>query len=281
MPDQNSRQGRIGTAGGESKGGGGGGGGGGKSASWIIRGFRHGRRTASPSVLGRGDLATSLLLIFPLFLAYEVGVMFAPAQNGVDFVTRNLFALLGGSRSRYLLAHAIMAVVFVLLLAWLKRKNKIESGRFIPVLLESTLWALTLGSLIIFVMRRVLGIEPSLAMPPAGSTVERIANGIVLSLGAGVHEELVFRLGFCAGGAALMRALGASHAIAVVTAFLVSSLAFSAAHHIGHFGDPWVLSVFVYRFLAGLVFAALYYFRSLAHATYTHALYDLYVLVLR
>ena len=33
------------------------------------------------------------VVFFPLFLAYEVGVAFASAQNGVDFVTRNVFAL--------------------------------------------------------------------------------------------------------------------------------------------------------------------------------------------
>jgi hypothetical protein len=220
-------------------------------------------------VLGRGDIATSLLYVFPLFLIYEVAVAFAPAMNGVDFVSRNLFALVGGDRRLYLLVHGILALLYVGLLVFLARKRKLHKGRFLPMLLESAIYALTLGSLIVFVMQSLLGLS-----------VGALTN-VVLSLGAGVHEELVFRLGVLAGGAALIRLAGASHDGAVIAAFLVSSLVFSAAHHIGAAGEPWGLQVFVFRTLAGLLFGTIFYFRSLAHAVYTHALYDVYVLVLR
>jgi hypothetical protein len=144
------------------------------------------------------------------------------------------------------------------------------------MLLESGIYALTLGSFIWFVMRNVLGFEPVAAggLPKGGSA-------FVLSIGAGVYEELVFRLGLCSGGVAQARALGLKHLPALVISFLVSSALFSAAHHVGAHGDPWALDVFVYRMLAGLVFATIYWFRSLGHAVYTHALYDVYVMVLR
>jgi len=61
---------------------------------------------------------------------------------------------------------------------------------------------------------------------------------------------------------------------------LVSSAVFSAAHHIGAAGDPFTIGVFVYRSLAGLIFAGIYWFRSLGHAVYAHAMYDVYVMVL-
>ncbi|MBI4508302.1 MAG: CPBP family intramembrane metalloprotease [Deltaproteobacteria bacterium] len=227
------------------------------------------------AVLGHGDLAASLVFIFPLFLIYEVGVLFAPAQNGVDFISRHVLSLLGNSRGRYLLVHVAMALVFIALVAWLRHVRKIDRGRFLPMLLESAIYALTLGSFILFVMRNLLGIQPLASGPELGA-----ASGVILSIGAGVHEELVFRLGLCAGGAALCRLLGMRHFVAVAAAFLFSSSAFSLVHHLGVYGDPWSFAVFVYRTLAGLVFACLFYFRSLAHATYTHGLYDLYVLIL-
>src|SRR6185295_12306254 len=103
---------------------------------------------------------------------------------------------------------------------------------------------------------------------------------ILMSIGAGVHEELVFRLGLCAGGAALLRLAGVRHWLAMALAFLLSSAAFSAVHHLGALGDPWSFGVFTYRMLAGLIFCSLFYFRSLATAVYAHALYDIYVMVI-
>jgi membrane protease YdiL (CAAX protease family) len=135
------------------------------------------------------------------------------------------------------------------------------------------IYALTLGTFIIFVMRRVLGITPDLSTAAL--------SNILMSIGAGVHEELVFRLGAFAGGAALLRLVGMRHPAAMWCAVIVSSALFSAAHHVGAAGEPWVFDVFVFRLLAGLLFAAIFYYRSLAHATYTHALYDVYVLVIR
>jgi hypothetical protein len=58
---------------------------------------------------------------------------------------------------------------------------------------------------------------------------------------------------------------------------LIGSLVFSAFHHIGHHGDPWVWDVFTFRFLAGGILAAIFQFRGLAVAVYTHVIYDVLV----
>jgi hypothetical protein len=234
------------------------------------------RTSARPplaAVLGRGDLRFSLLAIFPLFLIYEIGVAFAPVMNGVDFVSRNLLALVEHDRGRYLLVHGGLAAAFVVYLWFSRGSRHAARGQLGRLLLESAIYALTLGSFILFVMHRVLGITPDLSTTAL--------SNLLLSIGAGVHEELVFRLGACAGGAALLRLARVSHGASVATAALLSSVLFSAAHHLGAAGEPWVLDTFVFRLLAGLLFAAIFYYRSLAHAVYTHALYDVYVLVLR
>jgi hypothetical protein len=249
------------------------------------------------AVLGRGDLFGSLLYVFPLFVIYGVGVLFTPAMNGVDFVTRYLYAAVGYSTRNYLLVHAGMAVLFAGVLVWMRRQGVLRHQPFLAMLLESAVVALALGSLIVFVMRHVFQLDvtiaaaqPSLAPLAAGGGEggtgaggpDGIAARVILSLGAGVHEELVFRLGLFAGSAAVLRVCGVRHAWAVWVAALASAALFSAAHHIGPMGDPWQLNTFVYRWLAGLVFTALFYWRSLAHAVYTHAFYDLYVfLILR
>lgn len=231
---------------------------------------------------GRGDLATSLVLIFPLFVAYEVGALFSATVNGADFVTRALLELAGGDRSRYLLIQVGIAAAFAVVVAVLRRRRGVQLGEAPAVAIESAIYALTIGTLIIFVMQRLLGLMVGL------ERVDQWADGVALgptgelvvaALGAGVHEELVFRLGLFAGGAALLSRLGARPIIALAIAAIASSVAFSLAHHAGAHAEAFEIHAFVYRLLAGVLFAAIFYYRSLAHAVYTHTLYDLYVMI--
>jgi hypothetical protein len=238
---------------------------------------------SAPSVTGYGDLATSFILIAPLFLAYEVGVMFSSTINGVDFVTRLVYAAAGHSRRNYLLLHIALAAGLVVYVNYLRRRRRVDAEVVVPVLLESAIYALTLGTFIVFFMQRVLGLSVD---GGSGDLLGQLAFGetgeaVVMSLGAGVHEELIFRLGAMAGGAALLVRLDMDRRLAVALTLVASALLFSAAHHLGVQGEVFETRVFVYRALAGVIFGVIFYYRSLAHAVYTHFLYDLYVLVLR
>lgn len=224
--------------------------------------------------LGYGQVPSSLLLIFPLWIGYELGLLLTPASNGVDFVSQLIFQVVRQDAQHYLYAHLALGAVFLALLALLWRRGALALEEVTPMLLESLIYALTLGSFIIFLMDRLMGLELLAVGAP------RIGNALVVSLGAGVHEELVFRLGAMGlGGLALGRALP-SRRLAILCAALLSSLLFALAHHQGAAGDVYELSVFTYRVIAGMVFAAIFYYRSLAHAVYSHFLYDFYVLVI-
>jgi hypothetical protein len=216
--------------------------------------------------VGHGDLAASLVLIFPLLLAYEIGVLFGGQVNGADVVTRLMYVALDGSRTIYLLVHAAIALLFLL---WIRRDQRASALRLdvvAPVVLEAAIYALTLGALITLVMSRALG------MSLAGSGA--MTSSVISAFGAGVHEELVFRLGLLAGIVALLR----GHTrFAVALAFAISAPLFALAHHVGAHGEPFTTHAFAYRTLAGLAFGAMFWFRSLAHAVYAHALYDIVI----
>jgi hypothetical protein len=79
-------------------------------------------KAAGAPMLGHGDLGTSLLFVFPLFLIYGIGVLFSPSMNGVDFVSRNLLAAVGHDRTTYLLVHVGLAVGFLVALIFLRSK---------------------------------------------------------------------------------------------------------------------------------------------------------------
>ncbi|HWN67177.1 MAG TPA: hypothetical protein VNM90_06030, partial [Haliangium sp.] len=115
-------------------------------------------RTASRgSALGNGDLAASLIVIFPLFLAYEVGVMFSSSVNGVDFVTRHVFAAVDRDRERYLLVQLVLALGFLGYVLYARRQRDFARPQVMHLLLEAAIYALTLGSFIVFLMQDVLG----------------------------------------------------------------------------------------------------------------------------
>jgi hypothetical protein len=233
---------------------------------------------------GRGDVGSSLVLIFPLLLAYEIGVLFAGRVNGADLVTRAVYTA-AGSRTAYLTIYAAVAAGFLLWIRHTRRWHTLRLAVAGPVILEAALYALTLGALVSLVVDRLLGL---------GLTVP----SVISALGAGVHEELVFRLALIAGLVALARRLDRNpilptaragrapvprlaslvdHRAAVVLAIAGSSLVFAAAHHVGVHGEPWTVHAFAFRAVAGAAFGAIFWFRSLAHAVYAHVLYDVLI----
>jgi hypothetical protein len=61
---------------------------------------------------------------------------------------------------------------------------------------------------------------------------------------------------------------------------VIAAAVFSGWHHFGEFGEPFELRAFVFRWVCGLVFTVIYVFRGFAPVVWTHALYDIWVLVL-
>src|SRR5262249_54153524 len=110
------------------------------------------------------NLLTSLILVFPLLIAYQVGVLFTlPMLNGADFVTTLLFRTFGLGLHGYLTFVGAVFAAFLLAVAVLRRKQRFNGRIVLPMILESSIYALTMGSLIVLVMTRVLGIAPHLA----------------------------------------------------------------------------------------------------------------------
>lgn len=236
----------------------------GRRAPGRVISTRRAPRPATHLACGHGDLGSSLVLIFPLLLAYEVGVLFAGRVNGADVVTRAMYSL-AGSRVAYLVIHAVIALAF---LVWIRREKRWATLSFdvaAPVVLEAAIYALTLGAVGTLIVERILGLGADAS--------------IVSALGAGVHEELVFRLGLMVGMVALAsRVFGAR--IGVALALVGSSVVFAAAHHVGVHGEAFTAHAFAFRIVAGCVFGAVFWFRSLAHAVYAHVLYDVLVTML-
>ncbi len=108
-----------------------------------------------------------------------------------------------------------------------------------------------------------------------------LAN-VVTGIGAGIYEELVFRLILiCVLMLVFQDVLGLSHRKSIILAVLVSAALFSAHHHIvflnGRFGQTAAFNwpEFVFRTIAGVYFAVLFAIRGFGITAGTHAFDDI------
>ena len=102
----------------------------------------------------------------------------------------------------------------------------------------------------------------------------------MLSLGAGLYEELFFRVLLVTGLATGARVVfGLGKRAGGVLAAVLGALIFSAFHYIGPYGDQLQLQSFVFRALSGLAFSGLYLMRGFGITAWTHALYDAFLLL--
>jgi membrane protease YdiL (CAAX protease family) len=101
---------------------------------------------------------------------------------------------------------------------------------------------------------------------------------ILVSLGAGIYEEFVFRvllLGVLVFF--LHHLLRLQQVVAYGMAAGLGALLFAAFHYLGPYGDPLQLPSFMFRFIAGLILTGLYWARGYGITAYTHSLYDLWI----
>ena len=156
----------------------------------------------------------------------------------------------------------------------MRERGEVHPRALIPVLLESTVWALLLAVTVGYVTSRLFS-----SMLPALQTGARTVgpiDAIVLSAAAGFHEELVFRVGLFAGGALLPTKVAKLPPPFAVGIAALNSLVFSAALH-RPFGDSFLLVSFTFRALFGLALAGLYGARGFATVVYTYAICDVFV----
>ena len=222
----------------------------------------------------------SLAFVLPLLAVYEIGVLTlgpSAVRNGADVWLRQLLDLMGLG-SYFLLPVLTLAA----LLAWhhtTRDRWRLSAGVLYGMAVESALLGFVLlalahaqGSLL-----QLSGITaPSLSII-SRIHVSQFLGTLVGFFGAGIYEEVLFRLLMMPPVGALIGLLGGSPKTRIVGAVVITSLVFSTAHYIGPYGDPLDWFSFVFRFLAGGFFALLFVYRGFGIATGAHALYDILV----
>jgi membrane protease YdiL (CAAX protease family) len=97
---------------------------------------------------------------------------------------------------------------------------------------------------------------------------------VITFVGAGIYEEVLFRLLLFGGAVWLLRRSGLLSGTTFALAALASAVAFSAAHHAPGSGEPYNGYVFLFRTMAGFYFTLLFQLRGFGIAVGAHACYD-------
>ena len=248
----------------------------------------HGPRSERPPPAGSDDAGaapadnywalsrmplTSLVFILPLVLAYVGGVLLlgrSSPRNGADVWLRHLLDAIGFGE------YFLLPVLTILgLLAW--QHVEYDRWRFNPwVLVGMAAECCLLAVVLVGVARLQNRLWPLLLEPG----LEGIFARFIGFCGAGLYEEVLFRLLMLPAVAWGLGRIGTPPGPSIAWSAILTSLLFSAAHYVGPLGDSFQLYSFTFRTVAGLFFALLFIVRGFGIAAGTHAAYDMLVALL-
>ena len=228
----------------------------------------------------------SLAFVLPLLLLYEGGVLLLGTQavrNGADVWLRQILDVLGFGQYFFL-----PALTIGLLLAWhhtTHERWQLSAGVLYVMFVECAVLGLVLLVVGRFEGLLVAGMlpgpreadAPCLAMPWFAVGSGPLLGRLLGFVGAGVYEEMLFRLLLLPPVAVCAKRLGARPGLRIACAVLLTSLLFSIAHYVGPHGEVFQAFSFSFRFTAGMFFALLFVYRGFGIAAGTHAMYDIFV----
>src|SRR5699024_5541539 len=224
------------------------------------------------------SLLYSYLISLPLLLLYEVLIFIAQPDSehvvriSVDVWIKTLFSYFGQNVLSITLILVALIGIFILYRDR-EKLSSLRTGYFIGMFFEAALYAFFLSILI----TTAVGSLMQVAGPSAVESLPFLQQ-MALSLGAGLYEELFFRVILVSALLWMFKHFFTKKAAAYAVAIILAAVIFSLVHYIGALGDSFTFSSFLFRFLFGLALNAIYIWRGFGMAAWTHAIYDLMVL---
>ncbi|MEM1423032.1 MAG: CPBP family intramembrane glutamic endopeptidase [Planctomycetota bacterium] len=224
-----------------------------------------------------------LVFLVPLIAFYEYGAWAHLAsdmgQRNTILAQRLLEDLFNAMGATSVHLPAILTVVVLLLWHVMSRDRwRVRPGVVLGMWAEAAVWTAPLLVLGVILARSLgVGIEPA---ANAGFEAATLWERLTIAIGAGLYEELLFRLlGFTVCMLVVEDLLRLGKRAGLVCALVVTSLAFALYHdpQLASGAFDWRLAS--YYAIAGAYFGIVYAARGFGIVVGVHALYDLVVLV--
>lgn len=224
-------------------------------------------------------LLYSYFVSLPLLLMYELLIYLSQPDTdqivriSVDVWIKTLFSYIG--RDVLSISLIVIAIIgFFVIYRERKRLSSLKGSYFFLMVAEASVYAFVLALIISTTVSNLLHIIQVQPVETLGLTQK-----LALSLGAGLYEELFFRVILVSSLLYIFKKQFAKQNIAYALAMVLAAAIFSAVHYVGALGDPFTFGSFLFRFLFGLALNAIYIWRGFGMAAWTHAMYDLMVVV--
>ncbi|MED5435683.1 MAG: CPBP family glutamic-type intramembrane protease [SAR324 cluster bacterium] len=218
----------------------------------------------------------SVVAALPLLVVYEILVILTRSRywgirNAADMWIRTF--LMAFDLQAQHLTFVMIAIAFALIPLAKTRSSgvKLKANYFLLMFAEAFAYSLVLGVALQYILR--------LSGLTAGGPGNGALQNFALSLGAGLFEEIIFRVLLLNLLFFILSYVFKSKVTTAVISVLAASFLFSLSHYIGSMADSWQLYSFMFRWIAGMLFTVLYFMRGFAITAYTHALYNIWVLV--
>jgi hypothetical protein len=229
----------------------------------------------------------SVVFALPLLIGYEglASLLSTPrgqVRNGADALFRGLFTAVAGYRGPAIFMGLVVLIGIALVARDMKRSSgSLRVSYFIGMLAESIVLSIAFGIVVGTITAQLLGAAHLLAVQTGGGVAAMSRPmKLMLSLGAGLYEELFFRVVLVSGLSMLGKSLlGFGQTASTIIAVILSAILFSLFHYIPPYGDTFAIGSFTFRLLSGLVFSILYVTRGFGITAWTHALYDAFLLL--
>lgn len=238
-----------------------------------------------------------LVFLLPLIVFYEIGsaIWLAGAEGALaqDIRARRLISQMFESFGDYAIYLPGILILLVLLIWHVLAKDpwRLRAKAIGGMWIESLIWTVPLLILGQLLYRLLLGdaapaTSLSSLIPASADALADHSLGAraTISIGAGLYEELLFRmLAIAVIHLLLVDVGGLKSSSGTIAAVIISSAMFAVYHDVGVLpGGPSSIQwpELVFYFAAGLYFGALYIVRGFGIVIGVHALYDLAVLVI-
>lgn len=214
-----------------------------------------------------------LIITLPVLAIYEIGIVllfknsFFELRNTGEVLLRSLFASLGLTNP--LVVSSILLGLFAIVMIRgynIEKRPGIRANYIVYMLLESMFW----GVFLFFSLQLFASIPLQII-----SFEDKLSN-INLAIGAGIFEELIFRMVLISAlNVILTRGLGFEFKMSVPLAILLAACVFSAFHL---FMEVYDFPIFIQRVFGGIILGGVFYFRGYGISVYAHIIYNILIL---
>ena len=218
----------------------------------------------------------SAVAALPLLVIYEILIVLSQSRywgirNAADVWIRTFLMAFDLQAQHITFVLIGISLALIPIAKSRARGIKLEANYFALMFAECLAFSLVLGVLLQSILR--------LGGLSSGGPGSGLIQNLALSIGAGLFEEIIFRVILFNLLFLLLSPLLKRKVVAAVVSVLLASFLFSLSHYVGTIADTWQIYSFLFRWAAGLLFTVLYFVRGFAITAYTHALYDIWVLV--